>query len=103
MNEQNVRDRIKAYQALLALMQQPEGELSLEQLTFRKYIEFEKLADTAKYLRENGRRLANGNSIQPNHVSEILDTLPENLDRGVIRIAQTILGKHRSFAARIWG
>ncbi len=102
MTRKEIESAICAHQAILDLMEIDETELSLTQFVFLKYILLEKIAEVAKEARSAGRRAPNGNSIQPSHVSEILDLSPEDVVPGVQNIAQSIFKKNRKIAYRVW-
>lgn len=101
MNKENVKVIIQAYQALLELMNKEEKYLTLAQITFRKYVELESTPEVAKYLRFQGHRMPNGNSIQTVHVSEIIKSNPKDVDHGIVNITLSIFNKN-SRAAMHW-
>jgi len=82
-------------------MQIKEEDLSVTQLIFLKYIEWERVDATAKYIRNTGKKMPNGNSVQPSHVSATLDSSPKEVPNGVQNIAKSIFKKNRSLAYRI--
>ena len=102
MTREEIQSAIRAHQAVLDLMDQPEAKLSLTQFVFLKYILLERITEVAKEARDEGRKALNGNSMQSSHVSEILDTFPEDVIVGVQNIAKSIFKKNRKIAYRAW-
>ena len=103
MNIADIEAAISAYKQVLTLLRTKEESLSLTQLVFKKYIEIEQTAKVATYLRDKKRKLPNGNSIQPSHVSEIIDKPPSDVPTGVVNIAHSIFRKNQKLACRISG
>lgn len=103
MNIENIEATISAHKQALTLLRASEASLSLPQLVFKKYIEIEHTAKVAAYLRESKRKLPNGNSIQPSHVSDYLDKPPADVPIGVVNIGQSIFRKNQKLACRISG
>lgn len=102
MTREEIQSAMRAHQAVLELMDQPEEALSLTQFVFLKYILLEQIVEVARGARNGGRKAPNGNSIQPPHVSEILDSFPEDVIVGVQNIAKSIFKKNRKIVYHIW-
>jgi len=103
MNIENIQAMIKAHEQAMKLMRTSEPRLSLTQLVFKKYIEIEHTTKVAAYLRENKRKLPDGKSIQPAHISEMLQSIPDDVPEGVVNIAQSILKNNQKISRHISG
>ncbi len=103
MTREEIQSAVRAHQAVLELMDQPDEALSLAQFVFLKYILLERTVEVAKGARNAGRKAPNGTSIQPSYISEILDSSPEDVVLGVQNIAKSIFKKNRKIAYHVWG
>ena len=101
MKKEEVEAAIKSYQEVLELMNKPEDELSVHELIYLKYIQLENTTKAAKAVREIGKKRPNGNTVQPQYVSEVLSTNSINVPQGVMNIGQSIFKKNQSFSRRI--
>lgn len=90
MNRTEVK-AIASYQALLKLMDEEIQKLTFSQAVFVAYIQKGRVDEAAKYLRKNGMKLPNGNSIQPSHISKTIESKPKDVHSGVVELAQAKL------------
>lgn len=107
MTEQDILDKIAEHVNMINDLNELLDELkrppkTFDELVFKKYIEYESLPKTVKFVNENGYRKPKGTKYTSNDLSEVVQNKKADIPAILIKFAQLIFKRNTKAVARLY-
>ena len=76
--------------------------ISTNDLIFKKYIELESIPKVKKYIQAEGIRTSKDTIYQPNDISDIIKSTPDNIDKFLVTLAHNIFDKNKKVVDKLY-
>ena len=83
--EQNIHFFTKVHKAFR------KNVTSVDELIFKKYIEFENIEKVKTYIQNEGIRTTRGTAYQSSDISHVLQSQPDHVDKFIVNLAHSML------------